>query len=380
MRGGTSKGVFLRGESLPPDSIGRDALLLAIMGSPDLRQIDGLGGATTRTSKIVILDPAADDSADINYTFGQVQIDGAHVSYAGNCGNLSAAVGAYAILEGYVRPVEPVTTVRVYNTNSKRILNLQVPVANGEPLVDGDQEIAGVPSPGAAIWLDFSATAGATTGRVLPTGNPRDRVFVPELGKEIEISIVDVAKATLFFHASDVGLRGTEGAADFGPDVLARIWAVQQASAPLAGIAPESGLPTPVCIAPAETYVADGGTTILESDVDLLARRVVGPPPALHTAFAATGAVCLGAAARIPGTVVNEVCRPAVEDSELIRIGHPSGVFPVQATVDADGTIRKAAFVRTARRLMKGVAFASERRVADIAALLAPAELVGSLS
>ena len=181
------------------------------MGSPDPRQIDGLGGADPLTSKICIIGPGAQHDADVDYTFGQVGIEEPFVALTTNCGNLSAAVGVYAIEEGYVAAQEPTTTVRIYNTNTKQILLAHVPVRAGRPAVTGDYAIPGVPGTGAEIRLDFSRTTGSTTGKLLPTGNRRDQLFVPKLGRSVEVSIVDVAKPTLYFRAEEVGITGHRG-------------------------------------------------------------------------------------------------------------------------------------------------------------------------
>lgn len=367
MRGGTSKGVFFKEESLPAEQPLRDQTLLAVMGSPDVRQIDGLGGSDFRTSKIAIIGRADTDDADVTYTFGQVGIDRAEIGYGGNCGNISSAVGVYAIEEGFVAPVEPYTTVRIYNTNSDKILLVHVPVEDGSPVVDGDCAIAGVPGAGAEIRLDFSRTLGATTGKLLPTGHARNSLFVPELGKTIEVSIVDVAKATVFFHPSSIGIRGTENPGEFTQEMLDACWAVRGAAASLIGLSPESALPTPVAVTEPTSYVNYlTGEEIGPNDVSVVARRVVGPPPNLHKAFAGTGGVCLAVAARLRGTTVNEAATLA-DQQESVLIGHPSGVFPVRASISPGGEVTEASFVRTARRLMEGTCFVPRSRLTTAA-------------
>jgi 2-methylaconitate cis-trans-isomerase PrpF len=356
MRGGTSKGVFFREEDLPRDENERDRAILAVMGSPDPRQINGLGGADHLTSKIAIIGDGRSHDAHVTYTFGQVGIDQPYVSYSGNCGNLSAAVGAFAIEEGFVQTQEPVTTVRIFNTNSNKILVAYVPVSNGAPQVEGDYAISGVPGKGAEIRLDYSRTQGATTGKMLPTGNPRDMLFVPELGRNIAVSFVDVAKATMYFHARDVGIKGTEGPDEFTPEILSRFWAIRNAGAKMIGLTPESRLPTPVSVLVPTDY-KDFMTkdTVHAESMSFAARRVVGPPPRLHKAFAATGAVCTAMAATIPGTLVNEVY--VDRGDGYIRIGHPTGVFPVKVRLDAQGNVLEASYSRTARRLMEGTVY-----------------------
>ncbi len=356
MRGGTSKGVFINEIDLPQDPGLRERVILAVMGSPDPRQIDGLGGADPLTSKVCIIGPGRHHDADVSYTFGQVGIDDPYVALSGNCGNLSAAVGVYAIEAGYVAADGPETAVRIYNTNSKRILVAHVPIRDGRPAVEGTHVVAGVPGSGAEIRMDFSATAGATTGRILPTGNPRDELFIPELGRTVAVSIVDVAKATCFFHANEVGITGTEGPDAFTPELLDRFWAIRKAAAIASGLGPDSRPPAPAAVSPAQAYTDYmSGQTIPAAAMSFAARRVIGPPPRLHKAFASTGAVCTAVAANIPGTIVNEVSAD-VSDG-LVRIGHPTGVFPVRIRLDGDGNLVEASYSRTARRLLEGFAY-----------------------
>jgi 2-methylaconitate cis-trans-isomerase PrpF len=356
MRGGTSKGVFFMDEDLPADPAARERVLLAAMGSPDPRQIDGLGGADNLTSKIVIIAKSRRDDADIDYTFGQVGIDLAYVSYSANCGNLSAAVGVYAIQNGLIPAREPMTTVRIYNTNSRQILISHIPVRGGRVAVGGDCVIAGVPGSGAEILLDFARTAGASTGRLLPSGRVMDQLDVPELGKTLAVSIIDVAKVTVYFEAAALGLHGGESPAEFTPEILDRFWAVRNAAARHVGLAPESRLPHPVAVAPPCDYRNFmNGETVPAAAMSFAARRVGGPPPRLHKAFAATGAVCTAVAALLPGTVVHRVARPCSDD--VVRIGHPTGVFPVRARLDAGGAILEAAYSRTARRILDGTVY-----------------------
>ncbi len=366
MRGGTSKGVFFSETDLPTDPALRERMILAVMGSPDPRQIDGLGGADPLTSKICIIGPGRAYDADVTYTFGQVGIDEAYVALTGNCGNLSAAVGVYAIEAGYVLPQEPETVVRIFNTNSKQMLIARVPVRNGRPAVAGPYAIAGVPGTGAEIRMDYSGTVGATTGKLLPTGNPRDDIFVPELGRAVTISIVDVAKATCYFHAEEVGITGTEGPDQFTADILDRFWAIRKAAAIAVGLGPKSRLPTPVAVARPQPYTnyLTKETMTVES-MNFVARRVIGPPPKLHKAFASTGAVCTAAAASIPGTIVHEVSSPITDG--VVRIGHPTGIFPVRLSLNPDGTLAEASYSRTARRLMEGFAYIQSADFRDAA-------------
>jgi 2-methylaconitate cis-trans-isomerase PrpF len=354
IRGGTSKGVFFRAEDVPPAGADRDALVLAVMGSGDPRQIDGLGGADVLTSKIAIVGPSSRDDADVEYTFGQVGIDRMAISWAENCGNISSGVGVFAVLQGLVAVAEGETVVRVHNVNTDKVLLLHVPVSGGMPRVEGDFAIAGVPGTGAEIRLDFSRTAGAMTGKMLPTGSPADQLYVPELDRSLTVSVVDVANAAVFFPASDIGLMGTEGPAEFTDQILEHFLHIQVAAAKLIGMEPDHGFPRPVAVAEPQSYVDYmTGRTITADQVDMLGRRVILPPPRLHKAFAGTGATCTAVASRIDGTVVHAVTRHS--DDGTFRLGHPTGVFPVRVDV-RDGIVREASFSRTARLLFEGTA------------------------
>lgn len=352
LRGGTSKGVFFLAEDVPPAGPERDRLILRVMGSGDPRQVDGLGGADVLTSKIAIIGPASIEGADLDYTFGQVGVERLTISWAENCGNISSAVGVFAVLRGLVGVTDGETLVRVHNTNTGKILLLHVPVAGGEPQVDGDYAISGVPGTGAEIRLDFSRTEGAMTGMTLPSGAPSDELYVPGLGRSITVSIVDVANAAVFFHAADVGLVGTEGPAEFTTEILERFLDIQVSAAALIGMESAHGFPRPVAVAaPQDSVDFMTGRTIGTDEVDMLGRRVILPPPRLHKAFAGTGAICTAIASRIEGTVVHTVTRQRGDG--LFRLGHPTGIFPIRVNV-VDGVVREASFSRTARLLFAG--------------------------
>ena len=209
LRGGTSKGVFFLENDLPAPGAVRDQLLLKVMGSPDPRQINGLGGGTSVTSKIAIVGASRHPDADVDYTFAQVSVDKPIVSYKGNCGNISSAVGPFAIERGLVKAVEPVTTVRIFNTNTNKMIEADVQIENGGVKYDGDYRIAGVKAPGAPIKLKFIHPAGTISPRLLPTGNVVDTLEVPGVGS-LQASFVDAANPLVFVRASDVGLTGTE--------------------------------------------------------------------------------------------------------------------------------------------------------------------------
>jgi 2-methylaconitate cis-trans-isomerase PrpF len=352
MRGGTSKALFFKASDVPEAGASRDEMIMAAMGSGDPRQVDGLGGADVLTSKVAVVGPPSRPDADIDYTFGQVGVQKRDIDWSGNCGNISSAVPVFAIQEQMVSAVEPLTEVRVHNTNTGKVLKLKVQVENGLPLVDGEFRVAGVPGTGAEIILDFSNTVGAMTGTLLPTGSVRDELYVPGLNRSISVSIVDVANAAVFFRAEDVGLTGSEGPEAFTTDILQSFLEIQLAAAELSGISPTHGFPRPVAVAPPQAFVDFmTGNVVAESEVDLLGRRVILPPPRLHKAFAGTGAVCVGVSARLAGTVVNEVTRD--RNDGVVRLGHPTGVFPIGVRVDGQ-EVKEVSFSRTARRLMDG--------------------------
>lgn len=367
MRGGTSKGVFLLENDLPRDPRVRDRVILAIFGSPDPRQIDGLGGADSLTSKVAIIGPSSRPDADVDYTFGQVSITSPLVDYRGNCGNISSAVGPFAVDEGLVKAVEPVTAVRIFNTNTRKIIVAEVPVKDGKAAVKGDLAIDGVPGTGARITLNFLDAGGAVTGKLLPTGRVRDEVVLGD-GTRLEVSLVDAANPVVFFRAADLGLSGVElpDEVNGNPQLLSRIEEIRCLAAEMLGLAGRQeatakspAVPKIIFVSPPRTYRASDGRLIEEGQVSLVARAM--SMQKMHRAFAVTGGICTAVAARLAGTVVHEVFRPAAGDEKVVRVGHPSGTmeFEVDVTYGADGTPRleKAAVARTARRIMEGYVY-----------------------
>ena len=357
MRGGTSKALFLRGADLPAPGAARDRMILALFGSPDPRQIDGLGGADILTSKLAIVDPPSRPDVDLDYTFAQVSISEPVVDYDLICGNISAAVGAYAVDEGMVVPDESEVTVRVYNTNTDSVFRAVVPIRDGRAAIEGDTAIDGVPGTGAPIALDLAGTFGSETGVLLPTGNPLD-VLETAIGA-VEVSIVDLASLGVFFHAGAVGLAGTEGPDEVTADHIAAVVAVKEATAKLLGLTPDALTPIPAAVAAPVDYVGFGkAEPVAASDVDLVARVIGGRPPMLHKAYPGATAACTAVAARIPDTIVAQVARR--NEADTVRIGHTSGVIAVGVAVESDeGTwrVQSVSYDRTARRLAEGTAF-----------------------
>ena len=370
LRGGTSKGIYLHENELPKEEIDREKIILKIFGSPDKRQIDGLGGADPLTSKVCIIGvPPADalgaKNANISYTFGQVEIDEPHVDLCSLCGNLTSGVGLYAIWEKLVEIIEPVTRVRIYNTNLQRMLYVEVPVKDGRPIEAGDYMIPGVPGTGAKIQVDFSDTAGASTGALLPTGNSRDQLNVPGIGT-LEVSMVDIGNAHVFVRASDLGMKGSETANEI--DTNDRLCNMLEKIRAHAGVAmgmiddpaaAHSSSPATPFIAmvsePQEYKNVIGCCTVKAEESDFLSRLMFMQQ--MHKTYAGTSTVCTGVASRIPGTIVNEVCRPETIGNLDIRFGHPAGVIQTEASVELQGNeyiTTRATLGRTARRIMEG--------------------------
>jgi 2-methylaconitate cis-trans-isomerase PrpF len=366
VRGGTSKGVFIMKNNLPADSAKRDAVILAIYGSPDVRQIDGLGGADVLTSKLAIISPSTREDADVDYTFGQVSYERAFVDYGGNCGNISSAVGPFAIDEGLVTPREPFTTVRIHLTNSNRILIAEVPVRNGKAQIEGDCAIDGCPGTGARITLDWSDTVGAFTGKLLPTGCPQELIEVG--GKQYPISIVDAGNVLVFIEARHLGLRGTETPKEIDQNkpLMALIEQLRGMASVRIGLVKqwqEAAIKTPynpffAIVSPPADYHTFDGKDVKAGDIDMVSRLLFMLK--MHQTYPGTGTVCTGAAARIPGSVVWQVLREEAKSSVKITIGHPAGVIPVESVaemVDGQVQIKRAAFYRTARRIMDGYVY-----------------------
>lgn len=362
MRGGTSRGLFFHGRDLPEDPALRDAFILAAYGSPDpgRRQVDGVGGATSSTSKVAVISDGRRQGVDVLYEFGQVAIDRPLIDRRGNCGNLSSGVGPFAVDEGLVEPTEPVTRVRLLNVNTGKLIVAHVPTRDGRFDPAGDFSLPGVPGTGSRIRLDYVDPGGAVTGAVLPTGNAVDDLAVPGVGT-IPVSIVDAANPLLFVHWDALGLKGTESPDEIDSDagLLQRLEAVRSHGAVLARIAgtPEEAtahtpsVPKLTLVGAPRDYVLTDGTLLRGSATTV--RAAMMSMGKVHRAYALTGGICTAVAAAIPGTLVAQA---ATDDPEC-RIGHPAGVLPLHADVRREGDTWRVAGVtayRTARRLMEG--------------------------
>lgn len=371
MRGGTSKGVFFRKEDLPEDPLARDRILLRVIGSPDVygRHIDGMGGATSSTSKVAIVSRSARDDSDVDFLFGAVAIGEPVIDWSGNCGNLTSAVGPFAIAQGWVAPIEGMTCVRIWQANiAKRIL-AHVPVRNGEVAEEGAFELDGVAFPGAQIRIEFLDPAGSAGMALLPTGRAVDRLHVPGVGS-LDATLINAGNPTIIAAAAALGLRGTEMQADIDVDapLLERLEQVRACGAVAMGLAGDAkeatrlrpATPKIAFVAPAAGYRAASGRAIRPEDIDVVTR--IMSMGRLHHALTGTGAIAFAVAAVVPGTVLHDITgtRRAGED---LRLGHPSGVLRVGAQVDErDGRweVSKAIVSRSARRLMAGEVFVPE--------------------
>jgi probable AcnD-accessory protein PrpF len=374
MRGGTSKGVFFRLADLPERArvpgAARDALLLRVIGSPDPygKQIDGMGGATSSTSKTVILSPSTRADHDVDYLFGQVAIDKAFVDWSGNCGNLSAAVGPFAVANGLVDPAriprDGVVTVRIWQANIGKTIIAHVPVADGAVRETGDFELDGVTFPAAEVaveFLDPAAEEDGAGGAMFPTGQLIDALEVPGVGT-LEATMINAGIPTIFVDAAALGYAGTErqDAINGDPKALAMFETIRAHGALRMGLIKdlaEAGrrqhTPKVAFVARPADYVASSGRTVKAADVDLLVRALsMGK---LHHAMMGTAAVAIGTAAAIPGTLVNRAAGGGARSA--VRFGHPSGTLRVGAEaheVGGDWTVTKAVMSRSARILMDG--------------------------
>jgi len=378
MRGGTSKGVFFRLQDLPDAAQvpgeARDRLLLRVIGSPDPygKQIDGMGGATSSTSKTVIVAPSTRPGHDVDYLFGQVAIDKAFVDWSGNCGNLSAAIGPYAIANGFIDPAcipaDGMVTVRIWQANIGKTIIAHVPVVNGQVQETGDFELDGVTLPAAEVQLEFMDPAAeegdggkGESNSMFPTGNLVDDLDVPGVGT-LKATLINAGIPTIFVNAADIGYTGTElqDAVNGDPKALAMFETIRAYGAMRMGLiahveeaARRQHTPKVAFVAPPAGYTASSGKRVDAGDVDLLVRALsMGK---LHHAMMGTAAVAIGTAAAIPGTLVSLAAGGRAH--EAVRFGHPSGTLRVGAEARQEGgdwTVTKAVMSRSARVLMEG--------------------------
>ena len=361
VRGGTSKGLFILEENLPAEDT--DEALLSVFGSPDARQIDGIGGATTTTSKLVIVRPSARPEIDISYTFGQVSIEDEGIDYGGNCGNMASGVGPFAVDEGLVNPTatDEEITIRLYNTNTESTLDQKIPLSDGTTATKGDYRIDGVPGTGPRIETTFHNPGGALTGELFPLGGPRTELSID--GRTIEVSVVDVTTPVVFVRASTLGLNGTEHPSEVTTqeglmelierirgEVCVRLGFVDNPSESMSASPNEPKL---AFVRSPTTYRATDGSRVTADEIDLVSR--VTSIPVMHPTYAVTSACCTAAAVNLSGTIPYEV---AAKNANTVTFGHPKGKMSVRAAVDENRPkVNSVTVGRTQRRLMEGVAY-----------------------
>lgn len=343
MRGGTSKGPYFHARDLPDDTAQRDRILLAAMGSPHVRQIDGIGGGDTLTSKVVIVSPSVREGIDIDYLFAQVSVENATVDTTPNCGNMLAGVGPFAIENGLVAASDPVTRLRIYNVNTNKVVESIIQTPGGVVTYDGDARIDGVPGTGAPIRLNFRDATGAKTGKLFPTGNRIDRV------DGVAASLIDFATPLVFVSARDVGVSGYENKAELDSNkaLKERLESIRLQVAELAGMGDVRGkvLPKIALVSSPQR----GGV--------ICSRYFT--PWACHSAYAVTGALCLSVASVIPGTTAYALSKRRLDDPNLVRIEQPAGTLEIRLEIEGDvnaeePNITSAGLIRTARKLFAG--------------------------
>ena len=374
MRGGTSKAVIFHARDLPAGRQKWDPIFLSVIGSPDpnMRQLDGMGGGISSLSKVCVIGPPTHPDADVDYTFAQVQIDKARVDYNSNCGNMSSAIGPFAVDEGLIpKPRAGEAVVRIHNTNTGKIIVSRFGMDGEVAAVAGDMAIDGVAGTGAPIRLEFIEPGGAKTGRLLPTGKPVDQLAVAG-GVPVAASLIDAANPCVFVAADAVGATATEQPAeiDSRQELKVKLEAIRRAASVAMGIAPDLdnaasiSVPFVALVAPPTAMGVLSGRRLAAADMDIAVRMMSNGQA--HRATPLTGALCLAVTARIPGSIPNEMVRRSAPGVGQIRIGHASGVIVVDAEIDQrkDGHphARFAAVYRTARRLFDGrVHYRAER-------------------
>lgn len=368
IRGGTSNAIVFHQKDLPEDRAQWDAIFLAAIGSPDPngRQLNGMGGGISSLSKVCIVGPSTHPDADIDYTFAQCAVRDASVDFAGNCGNMSSAMGPFAVDEGLVTVEGDEALVRIHNTNTKKIIHARFPVDDGMAAVDGVLALPGVSGTGAPVRMEFVEPGGAGTGKLLPTGNVVDMLEVEGYGP-IAASLVDAANPGVFVSAADLGVAGNEMPADLDADtdLMARLQAIRKAGAAAMGLKFSPALPMIGFVAPPMDATLLSGENVPEAEGDLLGRMVsMGN---IHRALPLTGTLCMTVAARIEGSVVHRVVHASSDRDAALRIVQPSGVIHCASEVtqkDGQWHAVKAGVLRTQRRLFDGFVYVPAASVA----------------
>lgn len=365
MRGGTSKALFFHQNHLPKEHPIKEKVILNAFGSPDpnRRQMDGLGGGISTNSKVAIISPSTSPDYDVNYYFGQVAIDKPVVDFKGNCGNISSAVGPFAIDEGLVEAREPITPVRIFQKNTNKLIIAEVPVKDGRFDDQGEYTIDGVPGKGNMIRLRFADPGGAVTGQLFPTGNRRDTINVTG-HKPVDVTIIDAANPVIFVNAESIGLKGVEiDEVDNNEEItsiLEKIRATVAIKLNFVSSLEEAtkksqAVPKIAFVSKPQTYTTTGGCAVAKDEINLVAR--IMSMGLLHRSFAVSGAIATAGAAAIPGTTVNELASGQPSAQQEFTIGHPNGIIRIGAVVemtDNEVIYKEAVLGRTARRLMEG--------------------------
>ncbi len=363
MRGGTSKGCMFLKEDLPENREEWDSIFLQTMGSPDPKQIDGMGGTVSSNNKIVIVWKSEEPGVDVEYLVGQVIVGKEQVDYKSNCGNMTAAVGPFAVEAGLVQVVEPITTVHLLNRNTDKYIDVTVPCENGTFAQDGDCHIAGVDGTAAELKVKFLNPAGAKTGKLLPTGNVLDVLDIPGFGK-IEATIIDVSNPMVLVRAEDVNATGMElpEEVNSNAELCEVLEKVRGTAACMMGFAKDlkdatensPAVPKVGFITSPKSYTEIGGTQVNAEDMDICARVI--SVFKCHKACPLTSASSIAVAAALDGTMVKKIMGDGV-DTENVRIGHPSGIMtmcPEVVVKDGEAEVPAVAVQRTARRIMDG--------------------------
>ena len=374
MRGGTSNAIVFNAKDLPRDRALWDEIFVAAIGSPDPygRQLDGMGGGISSLSKVCIVGPSSRPDADIDYTFAQVAVKEAKVDYSGNCGNMSSAMGPYAVDQGIVKATGKEALVRVHNTNTRKIIWSRFALDDGLAAVDGDLAIPGVSGTGSPVRLEFREPGGATTGKLVPTGRVQDVLDVPGHG-QFHVSMVDAANACCFVRADELGITGTEmpEALDSNTKLLERLAAIRIAASIAMGIGANEEeakakrvVPFVGFISGPQDAVTLTGEKIAAADIDLTGRMISNGQP--HRALPLTASLCMAVAARLEGSVVHAVTRGSDDPAAPIRIAMPSGILTVAANVHKQNDVwfaEQGAFYRTQRRMFEGYVYVRASRV-----------------
>lgn len=364
MRGGTSKAVYFQEKDLPADKEKWPELFLKVMGTPDKKQIDGMGGAHPTTSKIAVISPSVHKDCDVDYTFFQVGVDSAVVESHANCGNISCGVGPFAIDEGLVPATEPVTVVKIYNTNTKKVIEEHVRVENGKSMTIGDTAITGVPGTGSGIDVYFQNPGGASTGKLFPTGNKRD-ILRPKHYPPVEVTMIDCSNPVVFIRAADLGLDGSEiKELTTNQSLLDHVEAIRGCAAAAFGFVDDPkdatklslSVPKVSIISSPRDYVGSHGTMVKAAEMNICSRVIsVG---SFHKTHPITVGIATASAASIPGTIVSDLAKKTAENNTFY-IGHPYGIMPIKLEMDGEHVV-KGGTVRTARRIMDGYIYIND--------------------